>query len=759
MREEILRIRGTAMSLLEEALKYLNKYKFSVIPIRQGSKKPYIDWKEYQKRLPIEEEIKKWWSQWPRANIGIITGQISGITVIDLDNPEALGYAKKQGLPLTPLVKTGKGFHPYFRYEEGVGNFQKRDDLPGIDLRGDGGYVIAPPSIHVSGKQYKWIEGKTLDDVPLATLPEWVLAHKPEDKTPIKDLYRGVSAGDRNNALTRIAGSLVNDGLPLEECIKIAKAWNTLNKPPLPLKEVETTVKSIYEKHHREKNNEYVQTVEAVEAVEDTAYKLFPITEFPLNVFPEDLRRLMLRVSGAFNVPVGAVASAMLPIISSAIGNSVRIKVKNSWLEPPFIWLMLIGRSGSGKSPLINKLLKFIQARQAEEFSLYEKERLKYEKSLLEHKIKIKKIEKKSKDNSIDLPLGPPKPVLTHYVVSDTTIEALANVMASSPRGVLIHSDELSGFIRSHDQYKIKGSDRQKYLEVWNCEPWKIDRVKEGSKYIRDTGCAIVGGIQSQVMPQIFGFESFIDGLLPRFLMSIIHNSHSGISDEEITDTDMNVFKGILEKCYNINLFKDEKGNNEYTLINFDSEAKYKFLEFQKDYLEKSHFLPDRAQVFIPKLISYAVRLSGIFHIIYGEDTNIISSNTVSNSIRLIHYFVGQAMQALKFYDKTKKLEEIEVELVRSLYELEGQVMKGRLKTDIITTHLNKKLPKSIKQSNQGVGYMLRKVGLTTKLSVGHSYLIWEPLKLKKLFFLYVDTSTASTASTDKEKIEDELLG
>lgn len=91
---------------------------------------------------------------------------------------------------------------------------------------------------------------------------------------------------------------------------------------------------------------------------------------------------------------------------------------------------MLIGRSGSGKSPLINKLLHYVLAKQAEEISRHEKERLEYEKSIQEHKLRLK------------------------------------SVMAGSPRGVLTHSDELSGFIRSHDQYKIKGSDRQKYSDL-----------------------------------------------------------------------------------------------------------------------------------------------------------------------------------------------------------------------------------------------------------------------------------------------------
>ena len=145
---------------------------FSIIPIRPEDKKPAIEtWKIYQKHKPTEDNLKIWFGNGSQNNIGIVTGKASGIAVVDLDSNRAVEYAKTQNFPPTPLVKTGKGYHLYYSYKEGVRNFQKRDDLPDIDLRGDGGCVVAPPSIHSSGKQYQWVEGKGLDDLPFAELP------------------------------------------------------------------------------------------------------------------------------------------------------------------------------------------------------------------------------------------------------------------------------------------------------------------------------------------------------------------------------------------------------------------------------------------------------------------------------------------------------------------------------------------------------------------------------------------------------------
>ena len=236
------------METYEYAKFYVNVLGFSVIPIELNSKKPVIKWEGFQKRKPTEEELKKWFIE-NEYNIGIVTGSISGIAVVDLDSKEAIEFSKKNNFPKTPYVKTGKGFHLYFKYQNGVRNFQKRPDLKDIDLRADGGYVLAPPSIHPETKKpYEW---KTLPgEIDYAELPEIIL-QKPQQKSQLVELYKGVSEGERNNTLTRLVGSWVSDGLSFEECLESALLWNEKNDPPLPEKEVETTVKSIFEKHRK----------------------------------------------------------------------------------------------------------------------------------------------------------------------------------------------------------------------------------------------------------------------------------------------------------------------------------------------------------------------------------------------------------------------------------------------------------------------------------------------------------------------------
>ena len=124
--------------------------------------------------------IKAWWNKWPHANIGIATGARSGIFVLDVDG--AIGkaslkvlQAEHEQLPRTVTVKTGEGRHLYFRCDGArIGNSVGKLG-EGIDVRGDGGYVVAAGSIHVSGSTYTFVDERGPDEIQVAQAPKWLL--------------------------------------------------------------------------------------------------------------------------------------------------------------------------------------------------------------------------------------------------------------------------------------------------------------------------------------------------------------------------------------------------------------------------------------------------------------------------------------------------------------------------------------------------------------------------------------------------------
>ena len=210
--------------LLAAALSYV-KRGFCVIPIQAHEKRPLIAWEEYQDRAATEEEIKTWWAKWPEANIGIVTGAISGLVVIDLDSEEAKNNLKEMlpgyDLMAVPRSRTGKGWQLFFKHP-GTPIQNRAGIIPGLDVRGDGGYVVAPPSIHPNGKVYKWQVPLT-GELPKHPVDLFKLIAAPtgngsesgdRKKFDTAQALAGVPEGQRDEALFRLACKLRNADIP-----------------------------------------------------------------------------------------------------------------------------------------------------------------------------------------------------------------------------------------------------------------------------------------------------------------------------------------------------------------------------------------------------------------------------------------------------------------------------------------------------------------------------------------------------------------
>jgi len=160
------------MSMLDAALSYLNGRGWSVFPVSRENRKPLLKWKEFQTRKPTEAEVRRWWTQWPDAGIALVTGELSGIVVVDIDtrNGGSLDDERHARSFTGLMVQTPGGMHLYYEHPgERVANSADS----GTDVRGDGGFVVLPPSRHPSGKTYKW----TLYGGP-SKCPQWIFERK-----------------------------------------------------------------------------------------------------------------------------------------------------------------------------------------------------------------------------------------------------------------------------------------------------------------------------------------------------------------------------------------------------------------------------------------------------------------------------------------------------------------------------------------------------------------------------------------------------
>lgn len=240
---------------------------WSVVPFRPRGKRPLVPWRRYQEKPPTREQVDAWFARHPDANVGIVTGAVSGLVVLDIDpahgGDDSLAELERRHGPLPNTVEVltgGGGRHVYFRHPGGTMH-NKVGLAPGIDLRGDGGVIVAPPSVHPSGRRYAWEVSHHPDETPLAPMPAWLSrlagGGPPAGGHPLRHwraLVRdGVEEGERNSSLASLVGHLLWHGVDVEIVLELMLTWNRIRcRPPLPDEEVAAVVRNINRLHVQE---------------------------------------------------------------------------------------------------------------------------------------------------------------------------------------------------------------------------------------------------------------------------------------------------------------------------------------------------------------------------------------------------------------------------------------------------------------------------------------------------------------------------
>ena len=203
-------------------------------------------------------QIRDWWRREPDYNIAVATGAISKVFAVDIDGDNGEGELRRLeaeygSLPPTVEAITGRGRHLYFQMPNNEVRNSAGKVAPGIDVRGDGGYTLAPPSIHPTGRAYCWSVDSSNT---FAKAPSWLLDKiaepngrnaKPAPSSRWLELVRdGISEGRRNDSLARLAGFLLRRHVDALVATEIVLAVNDARcRPPLEHDEVIAIIDSI----------------------------------------------------------------------------------------------------------------------------------------------------------------------------------------------------------------------------------------------------------------------------------------------------------------------------------------------------------------------------------------------------------------------------------------------------------------------------------------------------------------------------------
>jgi hypothetical protein len=206
-----------------------------------------------------------------------------------------------------------------------------------------------------------------------------------------------------------------------------------------------------------------------------------PPEPFPLEVLPTGLSNLVRQVAGCIPCSPDLVAVPALAIAGGAIGRSAVLAIKDSWVEPPLLYAVVVSSPGEAKSPALRIVARPLWKLEAELMDGYQvaKEAARLRRKALE-------AERKAKGSRPSLD-DEPDPVLRRIVMINATVESIGPILAENPRGMIKLHDELSAWINSMNQYKGgSGDDLQFWLSNWSCSPILIDRVRnEGRVPVR----------------------------------------------------------------------------------------------------------------------------------------------------------------------------------------------------------------------------------------------------------------------------------
>lgn len=707
---------------------------FRVFPVLPLRKNPHLE-KNLILATTDAEQIERWWSTWPTANIGIAT---EGLLVLDIDDPSSEfmtpeKWADLQGAPTSSTPRGGS--HYWFRQPEGadVRSFETSKTFK-IDIRANGGYVVAPPSV-TSGRfpkcvdgRYSWnIEPESADDLPLP--PEWLLdfALKRDRQstvapsnghTPTGSMRALERQADRDTdaewkkavaALAALPPDVVDGrdswrdvGFALHSIRPDAvglRAWETWSQGSAKFTPGECErqwasfrndkpngigigtllhmAKITHLEPPPEKKIDFAlpeEEIQTEEIKQKPGRTVGPMERFPLTVLPAPLPTFIRTGSKALGVDPVMVAFPLLASVAAVIGNRRRLQAKRGWEEPPNLYACIIGESASGKTPAHDLALKPIRRLQGFRVAAFRD-------AMADYRHELSEWEKASKTSRGE---KPEPPIPSELYASSFTKEAVEELLYNNPAGILAERDELSGWLASFGQYKNgNGDDEQFFLSAYGSCPVKVNR-KTGIKmmFIPAASLSICGGVQPAVFARCLGTRDRQEnGLLQRFILGYPQPGDTDFSEDEIPEDAVGGIVNLLEKIIGLPVEDSEDGERfSPRIIRLGADAKAAFIEYHDalgDEIHGSKTSLERS--LLSKMRATALRLALLVHTVkeaMGTARNPyqVDLETMQAGITLATWAKNEALRNYALLGGATVEEGIDLDLLRWIGSKGGDV-------------------------------------------------------------------------------------
>jgi len=387
----------------------------------------------------------------------------------------------------------------------------------------------------------------------------------------------------------------------------------------------------------------------------------YPIVPFPTEVFPELVQVIVKETHGCLNFNTDHIASCLLFVASIAIGNSVKVEIKNEWVDKAILYMAIVGKPGTNKSAPLKYAFRPLVDRDGVELDKYETLREQYEEAL--------------RNANRSHAALPEEPVYKQIVLSDFTTEVLMRQHKINPRGLSVYVDELIGFIKNFNKYR-SGNDEQVWTQMFNGGNVIVNRMSSQPLNIKETFVGVIGTIQPGLLPE-FAKGKTESGFLDRWLFSYPDETvYPKFNDDELPREVTASWAKIVDDIFNL------IGNPEGKTFRLNDEAREIYSNWFNAMADQKNSSSAMFAEMSTKMERYCIRFAIVLEVLdcvcSGRKMTEITGKSIKGGIDLCYYFTGCAMKARKKFERnpvdelTEKQKSIYNELPISFSTSEG---------------------------------------------------------------------------------------
>lgn len=608
-------------------------------PVKRQGKSPLCP-NGFKSATTDKVVLQEWDNKFSNCNVGIPTGSINNIFVVDVDGEQGIESLNRLELIYgkldAPTVITGKGKHLYFKMPEIDIKSSVSKIADHIDIRANGGYVVAPPSVHENGHRYTWKNFAPNQNFPEA--PNWLISlmiNAEKQTLPVSGVLEEIAStpeGERNDTLYRRAISLINRSK--KEYLNMNEVkQNIINAAILSGLSKEEATKTFdnalkFAETHCDNQEENEPDMDILKTK-----ILLPAPKLNTKIF-KGLENWVNQTAESTNAPVDYVAFSLLAGAAGVVGLSRSISPWAGWEESCCLWVGAIGEPSSGKTPAttpIRKILNKIEDSRKNEYSAQmakwkrEKEVAKQRKKEWEEKVK------ENPDTASNFPISaiiPAKPQTYRFVYGDTTQEALTSDMERNIKGAIIFRDELAAWVSGMNRYNSGSSERGFWLEAFNGNKFVCNRVKFDDERleIQNLLVSVFGTIQPQrLIDTVLSDRG--DGFLARFLWVYPELKPATIPQNIVLPENVSTAFKKLDSL--LNPYADN-AENQKKCLHLSIEAQQLFNTWYLAHLNKSQQEESILKYFLGKGQGYVLRLALLLELLWWTDSEYLEPTEVS---------------------------------------------------------------------------------------------------------------------------------